>query len=54
MDHDKLKSFGVPQDVIDAAKQVGMDTETLGKLLVAHTVAAVKDFLSWAKSKLPS
>lgn len=48
-----LKTFGVPADVVDAAKQVGMDLETLGKLCVNHTVQAVRDFLSWAQGKLP-
>jgi len=53
MNEQHLVKCGVPQDVVDAAKQVGMDMETLGKLVVAHTVSAVNDFLSWAKSKLP-
>jgi hypothetical protein len=53
MTHDDLKKCGIPQDVIDAAKQVDMDAETLGKLVVAHTVQAAKDFLTWLKGKLP-
>ncbi len=54
MTHDDLKKLAIPQDVIDAAKAVGMDAETLGKLVVAHTVQAAKDFLAWIKSKLPA
>lgn len=53
MKHEDLTHFGVPQDVIDAAKHVGMDAEILGKLVVTHTVAAARDFLSWLKQKLP-
>ena len=52
MTHDDLKKC-VPQDVIDAAKQVGMDAETLAKLVVTHTVEAARSWLSWLKSKLP-
>jgi hypothetical protein len=53
MNHNDLKQFGVPQDVIDAAKQVGMDAEALGKLVVLHSVEAARDFLSWLQRKLP-
>lgn len=51
--HEGLKGIGVPQDLIDAAKQVEMDAITLGNLLIKHTEDAVRDFLDWAKSKLP-
>lgn len=48
-----LKSCGIPPDIVDQAKQVGMDLEELGRLCVTHTVDAVRDFLSWATNKLP-
>jgi hypothetical protein len=48
-----LTSFNIPQDVVDAAKQVEMDAETLVKLCVSHSVDAARDFLAWAASKLP-
>lgn len=50
---DDLAKVGVPQDVIDAAKQVEMDAAKLGQLCVDHTVQAVRDFLGWAATKLP-
>ncbi len=52
MTHDDLKSC-VPPDVIDAAKQVGMDAETLAKLVITHTIAAARSWLDWLKAKLP-
>lgn len=51
MKHEDLKKFGVPADIIDAAKEVGMDVETLGKLVIKHSVTAVEDFLTWLKAK---
>ena len=48
-----LQALGIPQDVIDQAKQVGMDLQTLAQLCVAHTVNAARDFLSWVQGKLP-
>lgn len=49
----QLLTLGIPQDVIDAANQVGADLETLGGLCVKHSVTAARDFLNWLSSKLP-
>lgn len=54
VDEKQATNIGIPQDIIDAAKQVGMDLDTLAKLCVKHSVTAVKDFLSWLTSKLPA
>lgn len=51
--HSDLRKFNVPEDVIDAAKTVGMDAEKLGQLVVQHSVEAVRDFLDWLKGKVP-
>jgi len=49
-----LPTIGIPQDVIDAAKKVEMDAETLVQLCIAHSVDAARSFLFWMASKLPS
>jgi hypothetical protein len=48
----KVLALGIPQDLIDAAEQVGMDMESLVKLCVSHTTDAARSWLAWLRSKL--
>lgn len=49
-----LHHLGIPQDVIDAAEQVGLDAVSLVKLCIAHSVQAARDFLTGLAGKLPA
>lgn len=46
-----LTDFGIPQDIIDAAKKLGADTEQdakdLATLVVNHSKGAIGDALKW-------
>lgn len=53
MNHDDCKRCGIPQDIIDQAKKVGVDAETLVQMCVCHTVEAARSWLTWIASKLP-
>ncbi len=48
-----LTSFGIPQDVIDAADQLGLDAQTLVQLCIQHTVDAARAWLNALAGKLP-
>lgn len=50
---DPLKKLHVPQDLLDAAKELEVDAEKLVQLLVEHAKQTGQSWIDWLKAKLP-